>query len=256
MARYDAQIHFVDQEVGRLLAWLEESGPADSAAVILTSDHGEAFGEYGSFDHFTCYENIAHVPLLVRLPGEPSAGTSVPGFVYGADLTPTILGLAGLECPEGLDGRSLLPALREGAATPHEFVVTDCNALVGQRMIVRDGSALVHTLFAGPFEHISPWELFEVDGDPEEDVLPAQPDLAADLRKVLDGWLTEKLAGLPDPLQSAALGGGWALSHPCLLHGVLANLEQARANAALWEVLRRQHGGIFARLTNLMPGPS
>jgi hypothetical protein len=71
----------------------------------------------------------------------------------------------------------------------------------------------------------------------------------------MDAWLQEELAGLPDPLQKAALGGGWALGHPCFLHGVLANLEQARGNAALWEVLRCQHGGIFARLTGLMPGP-
>ncbi len=253
MARYDAQIHFVDEHVGRLLAHLEESGVADSAAVILTSDHGEAFGEYGSFDHMTCYENIAHVPLLVRLPDAP-AGTRVPGFVYGADLMPTILGLAGLEPPDGLDGRSLLPALRDGAPTPHEFIVTDCNALVAQRMIVRDHWALAHTLFAGPFDHMAPNELFDVNGDPERDLLSEQPDVASDLRETMDAWLTEKLAGLPDPLQKAALEGGWTLNHPCLLHGVLSNLEQARANTPFWDVLCRKHGPALARLTGLMPG--
>jgi len=254
MARYDAQIHFADEHVGRLLGYLEEAGLAESAAVILTSDHGEAFGEYGSFDHFTCYENIAHVPLLVRLPGASPAGTRVNGFVYGADLMPTILELAGLECPDGLDGRSLLPALQDGAKTPHQFVVTDCNALVAQRMIVRDHWALAHTLFAGPFEHIAPYELFDLDGSPEQDVSAEHPTVARELRETLDAWLAEELAGLPDPLQKAALEGGWALGHVCFLHGVLSNLEQARANVGLWDVLCRKHGASFGRLTALMPG--
>jgi arylsulfatase A-like enzyme len=241
LSRYDAQVHFVDEEVGRLLAWLDQRELSADTAVFLTSDHGEAFGEYGSFDHFTCYENIAHVPLLVHLP-DVESGTR-DGFVYGADLAPTILRLAGLDVPDGLDGRSLLPCLQEGAREPHDVAVTDCNALVAQRMLVHDHWGLVHTLNRGPFDHIAPFELFDLHGDAERNLADAQPDKTRELRRKMEAWLEEKLQGGPDPLQEAALGGGWTYSHPSFLHGVFQHLDRARADPLLWQTLCRTNGG-------------
>ena len=251
MARYDAQTHFGDREVGRLLDYLEESGQAEETAVIITSDHGEAFGEYGSFDHHTCYECISHVPLMVRLPGGESGGRRVEGLVYGADLTPTVLELAGMDRPE-LDGRSLVPCLTEGRPAPHDFIVTDCNALVTQRMLVKENWGLVRTYFAGPFEHIEPVELFDVTGDPERNLAAEHPAVVADLRALLDDWLVDKLDGLPDRLQKAGLEGGWTLNSPPFLTAVLANLDYARQNEQLWEILCHKHGPSFGRLTGIM----
>ncbi len=253
MARYDAQVHYVDQAVGRLLDYLDAEGLSDGALTIVTSDHGEAFGEYGSFDHFTCYENISHVPLIVRPPEPPSERTQVPGFVYGADLAPTIIDLAGLEAPAGLDGRSLRGCLT-GEPAPHSFAVTDCNALVAQRMIVDGDLALAHTLNRGPFEHIQPYELFDVNGDPEQDLSAERPEKVRELRLKMQDWLAEVLDGGPDPLQAAAEQGGWTFGHPCLLHGVLENLDYARRNRTFWRTLCSKHGPSFDRLTGMVSG--
>jgi len=242
LARYDSQIHFADEEVGRLFGYLDEKGLADETLVIVTSDHGEAFGEYCFFDHFSCYDNISHVPLIARLPGKFPKGKRVDGFVYGADLMPTILSHAGLDVPDGIDGEDLLPSVLEDEPTPHPFAVTDTNALVGQRMIVEGKWAMAHTLNAGPFLHIKPYELFDLEGDPEEDLAPEHPDMVKDLRIKMEDWLDEQLDGGPDPLAYAARDGGWALGHLSLIHGVLSNLEFAMQNKIFWETFKRKHG--------------
>jgi arylsulfatase A-like enzyme len=176
----------------------------------------------------------------------------VDGFAYGADLTPTVLELAGLQPPDGLDGRSLLPTLAEGKPTPHDCIVTDCNALVTQRMIVQEKWGLVHTLFTGPFEHMQPIELFDITGDPEKDLASEHPTVVRDLRARLADWLDESLGGLPDRLHAAGLEGGWTLGSPPFLEGVFANLEMAKANKPLWETLCRKHGQFVGRLPGLL----
>jgi len=242
LARYDSQIHFADQEVGRLVDYLDQSGLGDEALLIVTSDHGEAFGEYGFIDHYTCYESISHVPLILRLPGKFPAGSSVDGFIYGADLMPTILDLAGVDIPSAIDGESFLPAILEGKSTPRDFIVTDCNALVTQRMMVRNQWALVHTIHPGPQTHIKPYELFDLKGDLESDLSGEHPKKLQEMQAELAGWLAAQLGGGPDPLQQAAQQGGWMLSHPAFIHSMLAHLDLVRGNKLLWETLRRRYG--------------
>jgi arylsulfatase A-like enzyme len=242
MARYDSQVHFVDAEVGRLLAHID-ADPADAdTAVIIVSDHGEAFGEYGTYDHYTCYENIAHVPLLIRAPGK-QAETRVKGLVYGADLMPTVLELAGCDTPGEIDGSSLVACLEGRADGTHEFIVSDTNSLATQRMLVRDSWSLVHTLNPGAYTHIAPYELFDLEGDCEQDLSAEQPELARELRLLLEDWVAEQTAGGPDPLQEVAATGGWTFNHGMLVHAVLENLEIAQQNKVFWETFRRHHGG-------------
>jgi arylsulfatase A-like enzyme len=242
IARYDSQIHFVDFEVGRLLAWLEDERLADETAVVLTSDHGEAFGEYGSFDHFTCYENIAHVPLIMRAPGKFPEGKRVPGLVCGTDIYATVLELADAGIPEAVDSRSLAPCIARGAPTPHEHVVVDCNALCAQRMIVRNNWGLVHTINRGPFDHIKPWELFVLDGDPEADVSAEHPEVVEELRARMEDWVIEMTDGGIDPLVVAAQRGGWGFQLGPFLHSVLKNIDTAAGDPHIWESVRHRKG--------------
>ena len=242
LARYDSQIHFADEEVGRFVEYLDQCGIGEDALLIVASDHGEAFGEYGFIDHYTCYENISHVPLVLRFPGRLPSGTSVEGFVYGADLMPTILELAGLDVPAGVDGVSFLPAAREGKDTARDFIVTDCNALVTQRMMVQDQWALAHTIHPGPQVHIKPYELFDLEGDQERDVSLDHAEKKKEMQALLAEWLAEHLHGGPDPLQQAAREGGWMLSHPAFIHSMLEHLELVRKNHLLWETLLRRYG--------------
>ncbi|MDQ3698120.1 MAG: sulfatase [Gemmatimonadota bacterium] len=98
MAAYDAAIAYVDHKVDRLLDELDARGDIDNTIVIITSDHGEQFGEHGHMQHSaSLYLNSIHVPLIVHAPGRVPARRTVSSPVSLRDLPQTILDLAGLE---------------------------------------------------------------------------------------------------------------------------------------------------------------
>jgi choline-sulfatase len=106
---YDGEIAYVDTQVARLLRALDTTGAADRTLVVVTSDHGEAFGEHGEQTHgILLHDATLHVPLVLRLPGRVPAGASSDRVVGLADLAPTVLGLAGLPPDPRGHGVSLL----------------------------------------------------------------------------------------------------------------------------------------------------
>jgi arylsulfatase A-like enzyme len=106
---YDAEIACLDHFVGELLDGLRERGVLDETIVVVTSDHGENFNEHGFVDHmFSIHRAICHVPLLIRYPPHFSGGGRVRSVVRLEDVAPTVLEMANLDVPEGLDGESLL----------------------------------------------------------------------------------------------------------------------------------------------------
>lgn len=119
---YDAGIYADDEVLGALLDELDARGLLDSTLVIVTADHGEAFGEGGRWGHHvTPDEEVLRVPLALRLPGAIPAGVRVSAPVSVVDLTPTLLDLLpeGLVAAmDGLDGRSLMTLLDAGAPWP------------------------------------------------------------------------------------------------------------------------------------------
>jgi arylsulfatase A-like enzyme len=105
--RYDAGIRQLDDELARLLRYLDESGWAERTLLAVTSDHGEEFGEHGSYLHGrTQYQEVLHIPLILRGPGIP-AGVRVVTPVSLVDLAPTLLSMLGVPSPAGLDGIDL-----------------------------------------------------------------------------------------------------------------------------------------------------
>lgn len=100
----------VDQNVGRLLDTLDESGLAGNTVVVFTSDNGYFFGEHGLGDKRAAYEESLRIPLLVRLPNQKTPNT-VDATTLNIDLAPTLLELAGVEIPEQMHGESLGPLL-------------------------------------------------------------------------------------------------------------------------------------------------
>jgi arylsulfatase A-like enzyme len=110
--RYDGEVAFVDHHVGRVLNALEQSGQVDKTAVILTSDHGEAFGEHGMIRHgFELWEELVRVPLIVHVPGASPKRIGVRRGII--DVAPTILELMHAPAPSGegadfVSGESLL----------------------------------------------------------------------------------------------------------------------------------------------------
>jgi arylsulfatase A-like enzyme len=116
--QYAGELLFTDEQVGRLLAALDELGAAGDTIVLVTADHGEAFQEHGVLGHTVhLYEEMVHVPLLVRWPGQVPAGRQLADVVSLVDVAPTLLELAGVDAAAAdFDGRSRAPWLRGGEA--------------------------------------------------------------------------------------------------------------------------------------------
>jgi arylsulfatase A-like enzyme/Flp pilus assembly protein TadD len=111
-ASYDAEVAFMDRQVGRIMAYLDEQGLSKNTLVIALGDHGEGLGEHREQEHgYMLYGTTQHVPLIVSWPGHVRAGYRVDTLMSLADLFPTLTDLLSLDAHyEGL-ARSVKPAL-------------------------------------------------------------------------------------------------------------------------------------------------
>ncbi|NQT39543.1 MAG: sulfatase-like hydrolase/transferase [Planctomycetes bacterium] len=169
-AAYYAMIELIDDGVGRMLAALEETGQADNTIVLFMSDHGEMLGDHGIYlkgPHF--YDEAVHVPLILSAPGRFSSGLQADGLVELVDLAPTLLEAAGIEVPESVQGRSLLPILTGGAdpACHREAVYSEYyNAWTHKRsygtMVRTEREKIV------VYHGIDEGELYDLEEDPDE----------------------------------------------------------------------------------------
>jgi arylsulfatase A-like enzyme len=115
--RYDSAIAMIDEEIETVLESLRRDGRLDRTIVILTSDHGEQYGEHGLQEHAnSLYLPLLHVPFVVRYPSKVPAGVRIGDTVSLVNMAATILDLAGAH--GALPGRSLLEASRQGTAEP------------------------------------------------------------------------------------------------------------------------------------------
>ena len=172
-ARYLGELARVDDSIGALLETLAHDGRLDRMVVVITADHGEAFGEHGgSFHGTSVYEEQLRVPLLVQVPGGVARVERRP--VSLLDLAPTILDAVGVRPAARFDGRSLVDALRGVELAPR--TVTGVATLHGLRVGIVDGdSKYVEDLVTGTRE------VYQLDVDPGEhdNLVDARPDLAA-----------------------------------------------------------------------------
>lgn len=112
-ALYYAMIAQIDDQFARLLAELERTGQRENTVIVFTSDHGEALGDHGlMYKGCRFYEGLVRVPLILSWPREFKGGLISEGLVEMLDLSSTLMELAGLECPDYMQGKSLLPILR------------------------------------------------------------------------------------------------------------------------------------------------
>lgn len=187
---YDRLIAYLDSRVGSLLAELDRRGRLRNSLVILTSDHGEEFGEHGFTGHGnSLYIQSVHVPLIVSWPGHVPAGLAVPAAVSLRDIPATVADLLGLP-PPAFPGRSLARLWRDGGvAVETETVVSEVpftpNApghypvsRGGLRSLVEAGLRYIHDP-ARPGA-----ELYDLDSDPGELTnLAGRPEREAQLRR-------------------------------------------------------------------------
>ena len=117
--QYCETVHGLDENLGRVLKYLDESGLSKSTLVIYMGDNGFALGEHGFYDKRDAFEESIRVPMLAYAPGMIEPGTRVTQMVQNIDIAPTLLAAAGAQPSKtaNIDGRSFLPLLR-GASTP------------------------------------------------------------------------------------------------------------------------------------------
>lgn len=117
-AAYYDHVAMADQEIGSVLYWLEKYRLTENAVCIYTSDHGATF----PYSKWTLYEQGIRIPLIIKWPGVVQAGIQSDALVSMVDLLPTLLEMAHVTPPEGLDGKSMLPLFTGAAAGQHRAV--------------------------------------------------------------------------------------------------------------------------------------
>lgn len=179
-ARYDGDVAYMDHALGRLVDGLKARGLYGSTILVLTADHGEAFGEHGYIRHGrSFYQELMRIPLIMRLPGGPE-GKRVEVLAREVDLFPTLAAAAGLPPPRPVQGESLLPFLsgrRRGA--PEETAAEKPSGSAYRR---------------GPWklmvgENLPP-RLFDLSKDPleKDDLAAKDPSELARMEKDWDGF--------------------------------------------------------------------
>lgn len=139
---YAGEIRYTDREIGRLLDGLAERGLAESTIVVVTSDHGESFGEHGLTGHsHSLYSELLQIPLMIRAPGLVAAGSRISTPVSLIDIAPTVLDLTGLPVPAAAQGESMVPLL-EGRADdfPERFVFAELRGPKVKRLAVHNSA--------------------------------------------------------------------------------------------------------------------
>ncbi|MHC4520707.1 MAG: sulfatase [Planctomycetota bacterium] len=121
---YYACVSYVDAQVGKLLAALERMGLAGNTIVVLWGDHGYSLGEADHWCKDTNFELDTRVPLIVRVPGLTTRGAATEALIEYVDIYPTLANLADLPVPEGLDGTSLVPILKDPRRPGREVVLS------------------------------------------------------------------------------------------------------------------------------------
>lgn len=108
---YLACVTFVDDQLGKVISALKESGQWDNTIIVLWSDHGQHLGEKRHFRKMALWEESTRVPMYFKMPGDKNAGKSVKQVVSLLDIYPTLTDLSGLPKPNKLEGTSLIPLL-------------------------------------------------------------------------------------------------------------------------------------------------
>ncbi len=199
-------IKSVDDQVGRVLDYLDEHGLTDNTIVVYTSDQGFYMGEHGWFDKRFMYEESFRTPLIVRFPKKMKhKGVVCDALVQNIDYAPTYLDIAGVEQPEWMPGRSLMSLVENDGKAPKDWRKTlyyhyyDYPAIhmVRKHDGVSDGvHKLIHFYGDGKKKDtgndMDNWELYDLSTDPNEvhNIYgkPGYEDITESLKKELDEY--------------------------------------------------------------------
>jgi arylsulfatase A-like enzyme len=174
MRDYLACIAGVDENVGRLLDYLKESGLDKNTIVMYSADQGFYLGEHGWFDKRFMYEESFRTPLLAKWPGVIQPGSVNTDLVQNIDFAETFLDLAGVEAPADMQGESIVPLLRGNTPSDwrdslyyHYYEYPGCHSVRRHEGVATQRYKLIR--FYGPdVPNGEEWELYDLERDPRE----------------------------------------------------------------------------------------
>ncbi len=188
---YYASLSYMDAQVGRVLDELDRLELTSRTIVVLWGDHGYHLGDHGMWTKHTNYEHANRIPILIVAPGVARPGSHSNSLAETVDLFPTLCELAGLPVPatsQGLDGRSLVPILKNPEATvrDHAYHCYPRQKRLG-RAIRTSRYRLVEWKAFGAATDSAEYELYDYLEDPQEtrNLAEAQPAVVAELANLL-----------------------------------------------------------------------
>ncbi len=178
LTQYDAEIAFLDDQLGRLFSHLKDIGIYNSSLIIVTSDHGELFGEHGLYGHRNAmYEGNVRIPLIIKFPFNEKVGRE-KAMITLADLFPTVLSICELPVPEGVSGKAF-----GNSSAPVVSELYDADTGLQQILYDEKYKYMV-------YEHSRGDELYDLGNDPmeQENLAEKLQDVSLMMKKKLKEW--------------------------------------------------------------------
>lgn len=214
LAYYYGLISQIDYNIGLLLEELKKQGLDKNTIVVYTADHGEMMSEHGAWTKgSTAYEATIRVPYIVSYPSVFEGGEERDEMVCSIDLLPTLLDVAGLEIPSNIQGRSLVPLVRNEAPSWRQYIFTELGSSPASGVVAVRGDDYKYVRFmtAGKIEYE---QLFDMKNDPWEMTnIASNPKYASTLKKmkdVLNDWegTVETAKPIRGEAEKRAVGAG------------------------------------------------
>ena len=189
MRDYAKVVKSMDDNIGKVLDYLEENGLMDNTIVVYTSDQGFYMGEHGWFDKRFMYEESLRTPLVMSLPKGFKRRGDVSEMVQNIDHAPTFLEIAGVEVPEDMHGVSMLPLLKgkkvrnwRTSLYYHYYEYPAVHMVKKHYGVRTERYKLIHF-----YDDIASWELFDLKNDPNElDNLYGRPEYAGVVAEMME----------------------------------------------------------------------
>lgn len=167
MRNYLGTVKAVDENVGRMLKYLEDNGLSENTIVVYSSDQGFYLGEHGWYDKRWMFEESMRMPLIIRWPSVTKPNSAADQLVQNIDYAPTFLEMAGQEIPAEIQGHSLVPILK-GETGPSRDSLYYAYYELGEHAVPQHFGVRTETHKLIHFPVTNEWNLFDLEADPQE----------------------------------------------------------------------------------------
>ncbi len=169
--RYCETVHGLDENLGRVLSYIDQNHLAEDTLVIYMGDNGFELGEHGFYDKRDAFEHSIRVPMLAYAPGLIQPGTNIQQMVQNIDIAPTVLGACGVKVPPAarMDGQSMLPLLKGESPTWRDHILYEYhwewNFPATPTTFAIRGARYKYIFYHGQWDHNG---LYDLQTDPHE----------------------------------------------------------------------------------------